>query len=65
MIRVENHCCSCATPGYPCLGETCPNRNVEVHYCDRCGEEIEGDIYDDGEQELCESCLLERYRKEI
>jgi hypothetical protein len=29
-----------------------------------CGEEIEGDIYDDGD-ELCEHCLLERYRKEV
>ena len=65
MLKVENRCCECATPGYPCLGTTCPNRNVEVYYCDKCGEEIEGDIYDDGEQELCESCLLDKYRKEI
>lgn len=62
MTKYENHCCGCATPGYPCLGAECPNRNVEVFYCDVCGEEIEGDVYDDGD-ELCESCLLERYRR--
>lgn len=65
MIKHENQCCECATPGYPCLGSECPNRNVEVYYCDECGEEIDGDIYDDGEQELCEACLLKKYRKEI
>ena len=65
MIKIENHCCSCAVPAYPCLGAICPNRNVEVYYCDQCGEEIEGDIYDDNEQELCESCLLDKYRKDI
>lgn len=64
MMKHENHCCECATPGYPCLGSECPNRSVEVFYCDECGEEIEGDIYEAEGDELCEACLLERYRKE-
>lgn len=64
-IRIEDRCCGCAAPAYPCQGASCPNRNVEVHYCDECGEEIGGDVYDDGEQELCESCLLDKYRKEV
>lgn len=66
MLKYENRCCGCAAPGYPCMGSSCPNRNVEVYYCDKCGEEIdEDDVYDDGEEELCEYCLLDKYRKEV
>ena len=62
MVKIENHCVDC---GLPCLGDSCRNRNVEVHYCDKCDEELPHDgIYetDDGE-ELCESCLKERFLK--
>lgn len=61
MVRYENHCCDCATPSYPCRGSDCPLTHVEVHYCDKCKNEID-EIYDDGD-ELCEECLLERYRR--
>ena len=61
MVRYENHCCDCATPSYPCRGSDCPLTNVEVHYCDKCKTEID-EIFDDGD-ELCEECLLERYRR--
>jgi formylmethanofuran dehydrogenase subunit E len=44
------------------LGASCPYRNVEVHYCDKCGEELE-DIYDVDGEELCEECLKEAFRK--
>ena len=53
MIRIENHCCDCAVPAYPCRGSLCNLRHVEVMYCDNCGTEIEDTI--DGE-ELCEEC---------
>ena len=56
MVRIENHCCGCAVPAYPCLGSRCPNRRVEVHYCDRCGTELDEDYEGDEELELCESC---------
>ena len=56
MKKIENHCCDCATEGYPCLGSSCPNKNVEVYYCDKCGDQLE-DIYDVDGEELCESCL--------
>lgn len=56
MKRIENHCCNCAAPGYPCMGSSCPNRNVEVHYCDKCGDELE-DIYELDGEELCFVCL--------
>ena len=64
MLKIENHCSDCAVPGYPCMGNSCPNRKVEVWYCDGCGREIdEDDIYDDGDDELCDDCLLARYRR--
>ena len=60
MRKIENHCVCC---DIPCID--CGRKQVEVYYCDECGEEIDGDIYDDGDQELCESCLLKKYVKEI
>ena len=63
MLRIENHCCDCAVPGYPCRGNACPNRNVEVYYCDKCGCELE-EIYEVDGEELCEECLKERFRKD-
>ena len=64
MVKYENHCCDCATSGYPCRGSECPLRNVEVHYCDnpKCGNELI-DIYDDDGDELCADCLMERHRR--
>ena len=64
MKKTENHCCGCATDSYPCLGSSCPNRNVEVYYCDRCKEQLE-DVYEVDGEELCEICLLKMFRKEI
>ena len=64
MVKYENHCCSCATDSYPCLGSSCPNVNVEVYYCDRCKEQIE-EVYDVDGQEICEECLKKEFRKEI
>ena len=59
MVRIENHCCGCAVPGYPCQGSACPNRRVEVHYCDRCGCEIEGNFEEVDGDELCSDCAEE------
>lgn len=56
MKKKENECVSC---GLPCLGNSCPNRNVIRFYCDRCGEE-EILYHYDGE-ELCQHCLLEEF----
>ena len=63
MIRYENHCCDCAVPGYPCLGNSCPYINVPTYCCDCCGGDtyaeynVEGDHY-------CEACAKE-YLKEV
>ena len=62
MVRLENHCCNCATPGYPCRGSLCPLVNVEVHYCDKCGDELD-DIYEVEDEELCEYCLKEMFKR--
>ena len=64
MLVYEDRCCGCAVPGYPCLGSSCPNRNVPVYYCDKCKDEIDGNIYDVDGEELCEDCLKEMFLKE-
>lgn len=59
MVKNEDHCVDC---GLSCLGSSCPNRNVEVYYCDKCNEEIPYDeIYDVDGEELCEECLKEMF----
>ena len=62
MLKYKNYCCSCATPGYPCLGSTCPNRNVPHFYCDNCKEEVE-DLYETENGQLCSKCVLAMYEK--
>lgn len=59
MIKIENRCCGCAVPGYPCLGVYCSLRNVEVHYCDKCGEEMGELEIDDSGEDICASCREE------
>ena len=55
MTRFENQCVDC---GLPCLGSSCPNRNVRVLYCDNCEGETDK-LYVLNGDELCEECLLE------
>lgn len=52
----------CATEGYPCRGNACSLRQVEVHYCDLCNDELD-EIYDVDGEELCEECLKEMFRR--
>lgn len=60
MIRIENRCCDCVTPAYPCRGTGCLLRRYEAHYCDLCGEELGIDeIYEVDDMELCENCAEE------
>ena len=59
-----DECCNCATPSYPCRGDSCPNRRVLHTYCDMCGEDIEEDVYDVDGEDLCEYCLKEKFKKE-
>lgn len=57
MVRYENECCDCASPGYPCLGSTCPNLRVTRFYCDHCKKEVEKLWYYNG-LEMCQDCIL-------
>ena len=63
MFRIEDHCCGCAVPSYPCAGNACPNKNVKVYYCDHCGEELD-EVYEVDGEDLCEECLKKMFRKE-
>lgn len=56
MRRIENDCVDC---GLPCLGDSCPYRNAEHFYCDRCGSEEK--LYYFGDEELCANCILEEF----
>ena len=63
MVKTENHCVGCPTE-MGCRGSACPHRNVEVTYCDCCGEEIDRDeIYEVDGEDLCESCLKDKFKK--
>ena len=58
MMKIENWCVGCRDIGLPCLGYGCPNRQVEVHYCDKCGTELdERNWYNDDPFEYCDDCM--------
>lgn len=59
MITYENECCDCAAPGYPCLLDSCPNRNVKHYYCDECKSDVDV-LYRLDKEELCIDCLVKR-----
>lgn len=59
MKKVENECAGCRDVGLTCKGASCPNRNVERFYCDRCGEEEK--LYEYEDEQLCADCLLKEY----
>lgn len=61
MRKVENDCCGCASPAYPCLGNSCPRRSVVHFYCDRCNEETE--LYHYEGEELCIECIEKSLEK--
>lgn len=55
MVKLENECVDC---GQPCLGNSCPHRNVPHFYCDECGEEET--LYEFDGEELCINCIIDR-----
>lgn len=62
-IKVENECCNCAVPSYPCLGNSCQNRNVPYVYCDLCGKEMNDneEQYDlSVDYHICDKCLEDK-----
>lgn len=59
-IQYINDCRDCATPEYPCIGNACPYRNMEVHFCDICGAEVDKSYLIDG-SEICIDCVENEY----
>lgn len=64
MITYTNECCGCATPGYPCVGETCELLHVVHYICDGCKHEVDKLYWYDGEQ-LCMDCIEEELEEVI
>lgn len=58
MKEIENECVDC---GLPCMGNSCPNRNVVRFYCDQCTEEA--DLYYFDGHELCIECIQKQLEK--
>lgn len=58
----ESDCVSC---GLPCLRSGCPHYEVINYYCDECGDELGDEVYNDGDQDLCEYCLKEKYKLKL
>lgn len=55
MKRFVNECVDC---GLPCMGKSCPNRNVARLYCDHCHKDVP-ELFRLDDEEVCEDCLLE------
>lgn len=63
MIKYENHCCDCAVPSYPCIGDDCSLVNVPIYYCDKCNDNTRAE-YEIDEGHYCEK-HAKVYLKEI
>ena len=64
MIKYVDMCVQCTAVGLPCQGSCCPNLNVPFLYCDRCKDRIDDDAYEVDDEDLCEDCLKEMFKKE-
>lgn len=62
MRRCETECVGCVSMGLPCMGSSCPTRNVVRLYCDKCGEEVDV-LYEVDGAELCSECALDALPK--
>ncbi|MEE0969606.1 MAG: hypothetical protein U0M06_09570 [Clostridia bacterium] len=66
MKKIENCCCDCAVPGYPCRGESCELRHVEVYYCDNCDPKCDeplDEVFEVEGKDLCLDCLKRLFEK--
>lgn len=61
MVETRNECCGCATSTYPCMGNSCPLRNMKVYICDDCKNEVD-ELYEFETEELCIDCIKTRLK---
>lgn len=54
----ESQCVGCSDTFGGCMGRSCPNYEIEVTICDKCGYEI-NDGYEYDGADYCSECLLE------
>lgn len=54
-IEIESGCVGC---GLRCLGRSCPYYEVEVMYCDNCGQEMDSEenYGKDFGEDICKDC---------
>lgn len=55
MKIVSNECVGCDLPCF----DSCPYKNVDRFYCDRCNEEET--LYNYFGEELCKDCILKEF----
>lgn len=63
MIKKVNGCVDC---GLPCLSYCKYKDDSYEYYCDECGDECSQDelyVYEDENKQLCQSCLLSKFKK--
>ena len=62
MTKIENDCCDCAAPAYPCMGSACSLRHSPHFYCDKCHDDVD-ELYILENGEYCENCILDMIPK--
>jgi hypothetical protein len=56
MIAYENRCCGCDISCNP----YCTRKHTEIHYCDKCGDEISKyEAIEHNGKEYCYRCIEE------
>lgn len=58
MTKIENDCCDCSAPGFPCVGTLCKLYRVPHTYCDVCGNEAD-EMYEVDGDDICADCLTD------
>lgn len=61
-VKVISGCVDC--PAEMGCVSYCPHKEIKVYTCDKCKEEIDGDVFEVDDEYLCEACLCDRFRLE-
>jgi hypothetical protein len=50
------------------MGDSCPNRNITVYYCDKCDPKCDWpleEVFEVDGDDLCEECLKKMFKKDM